>query len=114
MMHHKYKNTIMQPFYLKYSLFSKSFINLAKIILVMKRIVLFVVSFILLSWAASSCEAENCKFCRAEITEDATGDIIDDGYDSEAEYCGFDLITISSSSKNPLWFGGYTTSWKCR
>ena len=41
----------MQPFYLKYSLFNKSFINLAKIILVMKRIVLFVVSFILLSWA---------------------------------------------------------------
>jgi len=112
MMHHKYKNTIMQPFYLKYSLFNKSFINLAKIILVMKRIVLFVVSFILLSWAASSCEAENCKFCRAEITEDATGDIIDDGYDSEAEYCGFDLITIQS--KTPVSVGGYTTSWKCR
>ncbi|MGI6322386.1 MAG: hypothetical protein ACOXZO_03580 [Bacteroidales bacterium] len=78
----------------------------------MKRIILFTVSFILLSWAASSCETENCKFCRKVLTDDATGNIINDGYDSEAEYCGFDLIAIEATS--PISNKGVTTSWKCR
>lgn len=78
----------------------------------MKRIILFTVSFILLSWAASSCEAENCKLCRKVLTDDATGNIINDGYDSEAEYCGFDLIAIEATS--PISNKGVTTSWKCR
>lgn len=78
----------------------------------MKRIILSIASFILLSWAASSCEAENCKYCREVLTEDSTGDIINDGYDSEAEYCGIELLAIEA--KSPISNSGITTSWKCR
>jgi hypothetical protein len=75
----------------------------------MKRKILYAASFLFLTWAASSCDPENCKFCKTVTTDSSTGDVTE-GF--ESEYCGVALIAIEA--KGPFTTGTLTTVWQCR
>ncbi len=75
----------------------------------MKRKVLFAVAYLLLIWAASSCEGETCKFCKMVKTDSQTGEVTE-GF--ETEYCGVALVAIEA--KGPTTVGNVTTTWECR
>lgn len=76
----------------------------------MKRKLLFGVSFVLIAWAVTSCEAlSDCKFCKLKTTDSATGDVT---YGFETEYCGAALIAIEA--KAPVTVGTVTTTYVCR
>jgi hypothetical protein len=75
----------------------------------MRKKILYAAAFIFLSWAASSCEGENCKFCREVTVDNLTGERIE-GF--ETEYCGAALFAIMA--KTPITVGNRTTSWECR
>lgn len=77
----------------------------------MKRKTLFAVLFILLAWAASSCEdLMQCKKCRLVSTDSSTGEVIEDP--NETEYCGASLIAIEATK--PKTVGTVTTEYVCR
>lgn len=76
----------------------------------MKRKLLYASAFLLLVWAATSCEAlQDCKFCKTVTTDSATGDVTD-GF--ETEYCGAALLAIQAKGKTTV--GTMTTEWVCR
>ena len=75
----------------------------------MKRRILYAFAFFLMTWAASSCEMENCKFCRTVSTDSSNGDVTE-GF--ESEYCGVSLIAIEATA--PKTVGTITTRWECR
>lgn len=76
----------------------------------MKKKILYAAAFLLLAWAAQSCEAlEECKFCKMVTTDNTTGGVTE-GF--ETEYCGAALIAIEA--KGPTTVGNSTTTWECR
>ena len=77
----------------------------------MKRKILFAALFILLAWAASSCEdLMQCKKCRLVSTDSSNGDVREDP--NETEYCGASLIAIEATP--PKTVGTVTTEYVCR
>ncbi len=77
----------------------------------MKRKILFAGLFILLAWAASSCEdLMQCKKCRLVSTDSSTNEVIEDP--NETEYCGASLIAIETA--RPVKVGTVTTEYVCR
>lgn len=60
-------------------------------------------------WAASSCEGENCKFCKMVTTDSSTGEVTE-GF--ETEYCGVALVAIEA--KGAVTVGTRTTVYECR
>ena len=75
----------------------------------MKRTFLYVLFFIFIAWAVTSCEAlSNCESCKWVTTDSSTGDITE-GPD-ETEYCGADLIAIKTKSTTN---GTQKTVYKC-
>ena len=77
----------------------------------MKRKILFAALFILLAWAASSCEdLMQCKKCRLVSTDSSTNEVIEDP--TETEYCGASLIAIETA--RPVKVGTVTTEYVCR
>ena len=76
----------------------------------MKRIILFVASFVFTAWALTSCEdLEQCKKCRWVSTDSLTNEV-NEG--PETEYCGASLIAIELAG--PRTVGTVTTVYKCR
>jgi len=76
----------------------------------MKRKLLFGASFLLITFAVTSCEAlSDCKFCKMVTTDSSNGDVTE-GF--ETEYCGAALIAIEA--KTPVTTGTLTTKWVCR
>jgi hypothetical protein len=76
----------------------------------MKRKLLFAASFVLVAWAATSCEALNdCKVCKLVTTDSSNGEVTE-GF--ETEYCGAALIAIEA--KDPVTTGTRTTVYECR
>ncbi len=76
----------------------------------MKRKLLIGASFLLLAWAATSCEAlSDCESCKLVTYDSATGDTTE--APNETEYCGATLLTIKSKSTT---IGTRTTTYKCR
>jgi len=74
----------------------------------MKRKILFAGAFVLLAWAASSCEAlKTCKVCK-QVTY-YLGSV--DNVGSEQEYCDTDLIAIEATPD--FVSGDYRTAWEC-
>jgi len=62
----------------------------------MKRKILFLASFLFISWAVTSCTAlSDCQFCKI-VTRTSTGSDVSVG--SPTEYCGADLITFKASN----------------
>jgi hypothetical protein len=62
----------------------------------MKRKLIYVAGFVLIAWSVTSCDSlfKNCKYCKQVQTDDATGNILWEG--SESEYCGADLIKVEA------------------
>jgi hypothetical protein len=75
----------------------------------MKRKFLFAAAYLLLTWAASSCEGENCKICKTVTTDSSSGEVTN-GID--IEYCGIALVAIEA--KGPTTIGNLTTVYECR
>jgi hypothetical protein len=75
----------------------------------MKRNILFAAAFLLISWAATSCDAiSGCKVCRDVTYEN--GSVIDPG--SDTEYCGTDLINKEKTA--PIHIGTQIIKVECR
>jgi hypothetical protein len=75
----------------------------------MKRKVLFAAAFLLVAWAATSCEAiGGCKICKDVTYEN--GSVINSGPDTE--YCGVELI--NKESTKPITIGTQTIRVECR
>lgn len=76
----------------------------------MKKKILYAAAFVLLAWAAQSCEAlDECKICRIVSTDDTTGEVTE-GF--ETEYCGAALIAIEA--QKPKTVLGVTSEYVCR
>jgi len=60
----------------------------------MKRKLLFGSAFLLLAWAATSCE-KNCQSCKI-VTRTSTGTEVTSG--SATEYCGTDLVAFKAAN----------------
>lgn len=76
----------------------------------MKRKFIFAAAFVLVSWAATSCEAlSDCKTCKMVTTDSSNGEVTE-GFDTE--YCGAALIAIEA--KKPVTTGTRTTVYECR
>ncbi|MBA4322692.1 MAG: hypothetical protein C0408_07735 [Odoribacter sp.] len=77
----------------------------------MKKKIIFGVSFILIAFAVTSCDAllKNCEFCKL-VTRDSSGAVVTSG--TETEYCGTDLVTIKATP--PIIVAGNTTKYECR
>jgi hypothetical protein len=78
----------------------------------MKRKLWFGALFLLISFAVTSCEKlGGCKVCNL-VTRTSSGDIVDEG--SDTEYCGTDLITVQATPAvtNPV--TGEITKYECR
>jgi hypothetical protein len=77
----------------------------------MKRKLYFVAAFLLLAWAATSCDKlGDCKTCKQVFYEKGSSTVDHEG--SEAEYCGTELITMEASGTVTI--GNYDTKWDCR
>lgn len=76
----------------------------------MKKKLLFVAGFILITWSFTSCESlfKNCKFCKSVTYEN--GNVVNSG--TESEYCGTDLITKEATPD--VHVGTLTTKVECR
>jgi len=75
----------------------------------MKRKFLFATAFMLVAWAATSCEAlTDCKYCKNVTYEN--GSVINSG--PESEYCGTDLIAKEATPDVTV--GALTTKVECR
>jgi hypothetical protein len=75
----------------------------------MKRKLLFGATLLLLSWAATSCEAiSGCKICKNVKYE--RGAVLESG--PETEYCGADLIAKEATPDVTI--GTVTTKVECR
>jgi hypothetical protein len=76
----------------------------------MKRRLITGISFIILSWAFTSCESlGTCKICK-QVTSEIGGGIISEG--PETEYCDAALIAIEA--KDDVIVGNTKISWHCR
>jgi hypothetical protein len=76
----------------------------------MKSKLLFGVFFLLLAWAATSCEAlSDCQYCKWVTTDSSNGDVTE--APDETEYCGATLIAIKAKTTT---VGTRTTTYKCR
>jgi hypothetical protein len=69
----------------------------------MKKKIVFVVSFVLIAWATSTCsKLTDCEFCKI-VTKTSGGAVVTSG--SETEYCGAVLVaykTANQSVTDPL------------
>lgn len=74
----------------------------------MKRKLVIVASFILITLAFSSCE-DTCKICK-KVYYDGSGAYLRE--DAEAEYCGAELLLIDGKTVNLGSLG--TATWECR
>ena len=78
-------------------------------IICMKRNLLFAVAFLLVAWAATSCEAlGDCGVCKYVIYEN--GLVQSEG--PETEYCGAELIEMKTKPDLPS--GTQITKVECR
>jgi hypothetical protein len=59
----------------------------------MKRKLLFGATFLVIAWAATSCE-KTCQFCKI-VTRTSAGVEVTSG--SQSEYCGTDLIAYKAT-----------------
>jgi hypothetical protein len=76
----------------------------------MKRNLIIVVLFIVMTLSFNSCESlGTCKICR-EVTYEVGGGVISEG--PEKEYCDASLIAIEA--KDDLIIGNKRYSWECR
>ena len=75
----------------------------------MKRNLIYILFFLLIAWAATSCEAiSNCELCKWVTTDSSNGDVTEATV--ETEYCGADLIAIKTKSVTN---GTQKTVYKC-
>ncbi len=74
----------------------------------MKKIALITLVSLFAIFVATSC-TKDCKKCKA-VTKDASGNIIDNGTDTE--YC--DAALDEKESAEPSTVGGNTTTWVCQ
>ena len=75
----------------------------------MKRHLFFAAAFMLIAWAATSCEAlSDCKYCKNVTYEN--GVVLNSG--PESEYCGTALITKEATPDVTV--GSLTTKVECR
>ena len=75
----------------------------------MKRKIIFTAAFVLVAWAATSCEAlSDCKTCKMVTTDSSNGEVTE-GF--ETEYCGAALLAIQNKSTT---VGTRTTVYQCR
>jgi hypothetical protein len=75
----------------------------------MKRKLISVASFLLITWAFTSCEAlSDCGFCK-EVTYE-NNSVVNEG--TETEYCGTDLA--KQKAIQPVTIGSLTTKVECR
>jgi hypothetical protein len=75
----------------------------------MKRKLLFGITFLFMAWAFTSCEAlTDCEFCKLVTYEN--GVVITTG--TESEYCGADLL--ARKTKPDVVIGDMTTKFVCR
>jgi hypothetical protein len=76
----------------------------------MTRKLLFGISFLLIAWAATSCEAiGTCQSCKWVSTDSSNGQVTQ--APDETEYCGADLIAIKAKKTTT---GTLTTVYQCR
>jgi hypothetical protein len=76
----------------------------------MKRKIVLVISFILMTLAFNSCEGlGTCKVCK-QVTYEIGGGVISE--DPESEYCDAALIAIEA--KSDVIVGNQRTTWECR
>jgi hypothetical protein len=78
----------------------------------MKRKLLFAAGFVVITISFNSCEGlfGNCKICRENTYNTATGTLLTEGEGSE--YCDEKLLAIESIRDASI--GGITTSWVCK
>jgi hypothetical protein len=75
----------------------------------MKRNLLFILFFLLITWVATSCDSiSNCESCKWVTTDSSNGDVTE--APDETEYCGADLISIKTKS---ITNGTLKTIYKC-
>ncbi len=75
----------------------------------MKRKLLYAVSFIFVTWGATSCEVlSDCKFCKT-VTYENSQVVSETG---ETEYCGADLIKREATADIKV--GSLTLKVECR
>jgi hypothetical protein len=75
----------------------------------MKRNLIFGAAFLLISWAATSCESlASCKTCKTISKDSITGQVSEG---TDTEYCGTELIDIESKV---VTVGNVTTKYQCR
>lgn len=77
----------------------------------MKKKILFGAGLLCMLISFHSCdELTNCKVCQQNTYDDASGDLINEG--SETEYCDAALIRIQATPDVTVL--GKTTKWECR
>lgn len=76
-----------------------------------KRKILYILLFFLISWSITSCEdLIKCKKCKLVSTDLQTGEVTIDRH--ETEYCGAALIAIEANSAKII--GNVKTEYVCR
>jgi hypothetical protein len=76
----------------------------------MKRKIVFIISFLLITLAFNACEPlGTCKVCK-QVTYEIGGGVISEG--AETEYCDAALVAIEA--KGDIFINNTRISWECR